>query len=365
MKRSWRIVLGFLISGAFIYFALRGQDFGKIRTALAEANYWYLLPALVVYFTGIAIRSFRWSVLLRPLCETTTREVLPVTAVGYMANNVLPLRTGEIVRSYLVSKRFGTTKTAALATIAVERLFDGLVLVGFILVSATLVTFTSELRHLAIVAFILFSVGLLGVILLTLGGSFRDRLMQIVLGPLPTPVADKVEHLAESFLLGLGVMTRKKDLALVSGASIAAWLCEASTYFVVSRAFGIEIRDAMGFGETLLTTGVGNLATLLPSSPGYFGAFEGAIILVLNGAMNVSKSAALSYALVLHAMLYFPVTIWGGFEWFRMHLSLKQVEALDDEGGEASGPVLGSSDLAAPVAASRVPSPSAQGSNAT
>jgi uncharacterized protein (TIRG00374 family) len=336
--KSWRTIAGLLISIGFLFFAFRGQDYGRIREALRSFNYWYVLPALALYLLGVWMRAFRWSVLLRPLTRASTGEVLPITVVGFMANNVLPLRTGEVVRSYVLSKRFGVPKTAALATIAVERLFDGLTMLGFMLVAATVVGFTSELRHLAVIAFVLFTVALIGLFLLTLGGNIRDRMLQIVLGPLPTPVADRVERLAESFLSGLGVLRQKSDLAAVAGASILAWLLEASMYFVIARGFGVEIRDAMGVGETLLTTGVANLATLVPSSPGYVGPFEYGVQMVVNGALGVPKEIAISYAIVVHATLYFPITVWGAVEWWRQNLSLRQVRATEGD-GDASGSI--------------------------
>lgn len=336
--KSWRALLGILISAGFVFFALRGQDYGRIREALSSFNYWYVFPALVLYFLGVWARAFRWSVLLRPLTRLTSRQVLPITVVGFMANNVLPLRTGELVRSFVISKRFGVRKTSALATIAVERLFDGLTMLGFMLAATTVVSFTSELRHIALLAFVLFTVALIGLFLLTLGGNLRDRLLQIVLGPLPTTVADRVERLAESFLSGLGVLKRKRDLAAVAGSSILAWLLEASMYYVIARGFGTEISDVLGVGETLLTTGVANLATLVPSSPGYVGPFEYGVQIVLNGALGVPKEIALSYAIVVHATLYFPITIWGASEWWRQNLSLRQVRAIETE-NESNGAV--------------------------
>lgn len=331
MKRSLRAALGILISAGFIYFALRGQDFGRIRQALSEVHYWWILPALVVYFTGITVRAYRWSILLRPMKRLTLGEILPVTAVGYMTNNVLPLRTGEIVRSYVLFKRSGIRKTSALATIAIERLVDGITLLLFILISMIFVTFTSYLRHIAIIAFAVFSVALIGLFLLTLGGNLRDRLLQIVLGPLPTSVADKVEKMTESFLSGLAVMKNKRDLAQVGAASLIAWCCEAGTYYLISRGFTPALTSKMGIGETLLTTGVGNLATLVPSGPGYVGTFEAGIQAVLHGALKVPIELSFSYAVVLHATLYFPVTVWGAFEWWRMHLSVRQMRGIEEE----------------------------------
>ncbi len=343
--RSWRVILGFVISAAFLVFAFRGQDYGQIRDALGEANYAFMAPGLACYIIGVCVRAFRWKVLLRPLVNVPVREIVPINAVGFMANNVLPLRTGELVRAYIVSRRFGVRKTAALATIAVERLFDGLTMLGFILTAATVVSLTSQLRHIAIIAFALFAGALIGLFVLTLGGNLRDRLLQLVLGPLPTPFADRVERMAESMLSGLGVLRRKADLALVAGLSITAWLFEASTYWWVSRSFGQDLTSVMGVPETLLTTGIANLATLIPSGPGYVGTFENGVGLVLSNALGVSKSLALSYAIALHALLFFPVTLWGAIEWWRQHLSLRSVRELESEPGGANG----TSVAAAPV----------------
>jgi uncharacterized protein (TIRG00374 family) len=340
--RSWRVWLGFAISLGFLFFAFRGQDLGEIRDALRAVNYAYLVPALALYFTGVWVRAVRWSVLLRPVVRLQARRCFPVVVVGYMANNVLPLRTGELVRAYVLGRRYGVRKTSALATIAVERLFDGLTMLGFILGAATVVSLTSELQSLAIVAFILFAGLLIGLFILTLGGDLRDRLLQLVLGPLPTPVADRVEQMAESFLGGLGVLRRKSDLAIVAATSVLAWSLEASMYWMIARGFGGELAEAMGFAETMLTTGVANLATLIPSSPGYVGPFESGVVLVLNGALGLPRSLALSYAIVVHATLFFPITLLGIVEWWRWHLTLDQVRQI--EGTEGAEPAEGAEE---------------------
>ncbi|MGN6485674.1 MAG: lysylphosphatidylglycerol synthase transmembrane domain-containing protein [Thermomicrobiales bacterium] len=334
--RSWRAWVGIAISAVSVYFAFRGQDFGAIRDALKSANLWWLLPALVLYFAGVWVRAIRWSILLRPVTDAKPRELLPIVVIGYMANNVLPLRTGEIVRAYTLQKQRKVPMTSSLATIAVERIFDGITMLGFMLAAMAFVSFTSELRHLAIVAFIVFAVLIIGLFILTLGGSLVDRLLQIVLGPLPTRIADKVEHLAESFLGGLAVLKRRRDLALVAGTSVLAWSLEASMYWTIARGFSTQLRDAMGIAATLLTTGVANMATLIPSSPGYIGQFEYGVKLVVNGALGVPEAEALAYAIVVHAALFFPITLWGAVEWFRRQISLRNIQELAE--GETLAP---------------------------
>ena len=329
MRRSWRVWFGILITVALLAIAFRGQDFGAIGDALAAYDYRFLVPGIALFFIGVWFRAVRWSVLLRPIAPVSPRQAFPIVAIGFMANNVLPLRAGEIARAYVLSRKTGATKTATLATIAVERLFDGLTMLGFILGAATVVSLTSEVRHLAIIAFVVFTVFLLALMLLTLAGDLRDRLLQLALGPLPARFADRVEAMAESFLSGLGVLRRRRDLALVAVSSVLAWGFEASMYWVLARGFGPELRDALTPAATLLTTGVANLATLIPSSPGYVGAFETGVSLVLNGALGVDSALALSYAIVVHAALLFPVTLYGAVELWRARISLRQIGERD------------------------------------
>lgn len=328
--RSWRAWIGFAISAVFLYVAFRGQDFGEIRDALGRANLWWVPLAMVMYFIGVWLRAVRWSVLMRPLAPATGRQLLPIVVVGYMANNVLPLRMGEVVRAFLVRRTFGISRTSALATIAIERIMDGLTMLGFMLVATTFVSFTSDLQHLALIAFVLFTGLLIGLFVLTLNGNLVDRLLQLVLGPLPTRVAESVERLTRSFLGGLQVLGNRRDLLSVAGLSVVAWLFEASMYYTIARGFGPVITDSMGIAATLMTTGVANMATLIPSSPGYIGQFEFGVRLVLNGALGISESQALAYAIVVHAALYFPITVLGIVEWSRQHLSMRQFQQDDD-----------------------------------
>lgn len=318
--RSWRVWLGLLISAGFLVYAFKGQNLGEVWAALKRVDLRWLPLGLALYFAGVWMRAVRWSVLLRPVAPASARAVFPIVLAGYTANNVLPLRTGELVRAYLLGRRYAVPKTSALATIAVERLFDGLTSLAFLLVATTVISFTAELQHLAILAFILFSAVLLGLVALTLGGGFRDRVLQLVLGPFPTPLADRIERLTISFLSGLGVLTRRTDLAIVAATSLVAWGFEASMYWTIARGFDPELASKMGPAGALLTTGVANLWTLIPAAPGYVGTFEAGVRLAVHGALGVPSGLALSFAILIHAALWFPVTIWGAIEWWRLHL---------------------------------------------
>ena len=323
------------ISILFLYLAFRGQDPAEIRDALARVD-WRMLPvALVLLLTAVIVRAFRWQILLRPVYDVSTRDIVPITVIGFAANNVLPLRAGELVRAWVLERRYGVRKSAVLATIAVERLFDGLTMLLFIGAAATAIGLNAELQHVALVAAAVFAVAIAGLVILLVGGTFRDRVLQLMLRPLPDALALRIERMAESFLAGLGVLSRRRDLTLVALTSVVAWGFEASTYWVVAQAFGGALAAAMTPAGAMLTTAIANLATLVPSGPGYVGTFEAGVLLAVNGALGVARGMALSYAVLLHAILWLPVTLWGAVEWWRIgiaggrHVSLS--EAVDDE----------------------------------
>lgn len=326
MNRGIRAGIGIGISAIFLFLAFRGQDFGEIAEALRQTSVWWVVPALVLYFAGVYLRAIRWRILLRSVAPTaTTNGLFPIIVIGFMANNILPLRAGEIVRSVLIGREFDVRKTSALATIAVERIFDGITMLAFLAFSMIFVSLTSELQSLAIVSFVVFAGLLLAMVLLTFGGDLVQRLLQLVLGPLPDSISSRVEEMAESFLGGLGVLKSRGDLAKVVVTSVGAWLLEASMYYLMAIGFGTQVRDVMTGAVTLLTTGVANLSTLIPGAPGYIGQFEYGVKLVLNGAFNVSEHNALAYAILVHAALYFPITLLGLFEWFRRSLTMRDL----------------------------------------
>jgi glycosyltransferase 2 family protein len=324
--RSYRVWIGFFISVVFLYIAFREQDFAQIGQALRGANYWFVVPALALYFTGVAIRTLRWRFVLRAMRRFTVSDLFPIVVIGYMANNVLPLRAGELVRSYVLASRTGLRKTSILATIAVERVFDGITMLLFILVASLFIGLTSQLQHLVAIAVILF--GALVVVLVIISSpSARLVLTGRLLPLLPLRVRDRVQVMLESLFSGLAILRRRNDMIVVVLASIVAWLFEASMYFMIAVGFGLQV----GIAAILLVTAVANLATLIPSSPGYVGPFEAGVLLALVGAIGVQREIALSYAIVVHAALYLPITLWGLFYWWRESLSWSQVRHVATE----------------------------------
>lgn len=330
MLKQWRFWLGLVISLAFLIFAFRNQDLGQIGRSLLNADYRFLIPAVAIYFVGVYFRTLRWRALLKPVKPLGAATLFQFVVIGYMANNLLPARTGELVRAYALSVREGVSKSTSLATIAIERIFDGLALIAFILVASLLIRLNEQVQLLTVIAAVIFTALLVG---LAVYGSF-PQIQALLLHParrwLPTRIWDRVEAMAQAFVLGLSSLRSRAGVVRVILTSVLAWLCEAGMYLIIAAAFDLQITWPMA----LLTTAVANLFTLLPSSPGYVGIFEAGVLAVLVGLLGFPEAIALSYAILLHTALWLPITLLGLIFWSRESFSwrdLTQVKADRDQ----------------------------------
>ncbi len=327
-KIKLKFWLGLAVSLVFLYLAFRGQDFGKIGQALGEANYWWLIPALIAYFLGVWVRAMRWHFLLGPIKKVPVKRLFPVVVIGYMANDVLPVRMGEVVRSYVLDKRENVSKTAALATIVVERIMDGITMLLFLAGTALFVTINKDIEGIERLASLVF---LAFIILFFVVASNRKTLLQLEafgLKLLPPKLRGKMAGIADKFIDGLQVLRQWRDLVAVFALSVLAWLREATMYWMVTLAFaGLNL----SWQAILMTLAVANLFTQVPSTPGYVGPFDFAANKVLVGIFLVPAELAASYVILLHAALYFPVTLWGLVYWVREHFSFKEVEQAREE----------------------------------
>jgi uncharacterized protein (TIRG00374 family) len=331
MGQRLRLLVGIVVSVFFLYWALKfAGNLGDVAAALARADYWFLLPALVAYFAGVWLRAARWRLLLHPVKPIPVHRLFPVVVIGYMANDVLPARLGEVVRAYVLGENEDVPKSTALGTIVVERLFDGLALMLCVAAVALLVPLNAQITQILRIAAVLFLGAL--VVLFAIGSS-RPRAVALVTRVeawLPPSLEGRVSPLADRFLQGLDCLQSGRLSAGVLGLSLAAWLCESGMYLLV----GIGFHLTLGVPAYVLTAAVANLGAMVPAAPGYIGTFDvGALAsLALFGA---DRSLAAGYVLVLHLLLLLPVTLLGFYFLWRANLSLR---TLGQRATAAEGP---------------------------
>ncbi|HEV2122913.1 MAG TPA: lysylphosphatidylglycerol synthase transmembrane domain-containing protein [Chloroflexota bacterium] len=320
MKRSFHIALGAIISLIFLILAIRGLDLEHVGQAMGGAAYGWLIPALVLYFSGVWVRTVRWQYLLRPLQIVSTGRLFPVVVMGYMANNVLPARLGEFARCYVLRRREGIPQTAALGTVLLERIMDGLTMLAFMGVALPPLPFSASLYQLMLGAGALFGTATAGLIVLVTRPVLTARLLALIARPLPGMWGTRIQGLGATFLSGFATLGGGAAALRVFGLSCIAWLLEAGMYLVLMFAFPF----IPSLPLAILTTAVVNLGTLIPSSPGYVGVFDfiGKSVLAQFG---VPEATALAYVLVVHAALVVPITLLGFWYAWREGVSLSRL----------------------------------------
>lgn len=330
MKR-WQLALGIAVSAGFLYLALRGLHLGEVVAALGGANYWWLLPGVAVYFVGVWVRAWRWHYLLRPLKVIPTAAMFPIVTIGYMGNNIYPARAGEVLRAAVLKRREGVPISASLATILVERVYDGVVMLGFVFLNLPRLTamsghsgFVGSIRSLALWGSGAFLGALLVFLLAAMFPQRAEHILHGVARHLPHGIREKTLGLGLRFLGGLESLRSPREALMVFVTSVLIWLLETGKYWFVMHAFPFEV----DFFTLMLMNGIVNLATTLPSAPGYVGTFDTPGIAVL-AAAGVNPEVAAAYTLVLHAALWLPITALGGYYALREGVKVSGQRAAD------------------------------------
>ena len=321
--KQWKLYLGIGISVIFIWMALDGLDLNGVWEVIKSADYIWLLPSVAVYFVGVWVRTWRWDYLLRPLKKIPVSKLFPVVVIGYMGNNVYPFRAGELLRSYVLYRREGVKMSASLATVVIERVFDGLVMLVFVFCAlpfAPLPDNADWLRTTVIWASIAFLGALIVFFALAARPHFAYQLAENIFGRLPEKFGRPLLQITAHFLEGLESLRTFQNVLMIFFTSVVIWLLETIKYWFVMWAFigkdGINNGFPVSFFALMLMNGIVNLATTLPSAPGYVGTFDVPGIRVLT-LYNVQSSIAAAYTLVLHVALWLPITLLGGYYMLR------------------------------------------------
>lgn len=313
MKR-WQFWLGVLVSAVFLWLALKGLTLKQVWVDILSANYWWLVPSVVVYFVGVWVRTWRWDYMLRPLKHIPVRRLFPVVVIGYMGNNIYPFRAGEVLRSYVLRRREAVPMSASLATVIVERVFDGLVMLMFVFAALPLAPIPSaSIQSMVIWASVAFFGALVTFFIIAAVPERILQLTQWVSGRfLPQRFHAPLLEGAEKFMFGVASLRSFRNVLMIFFSSLLIWLLETAKYWFVMQAFNFQV----SFFALMLMNAIVNLATTMPSAPGYIGTFDGPgiAVLVLYG---IKDTIATAYTLVLHAALWLPITALGALYMIR------------------------------------------------
>jgi len=335
LARRWAmLLLGLLVSLIFLYIGLRGLKLSEVWDGMQDAQIAWLIPGIAVYFLAVWGRTWRWHYLLRPIKAVPLKKLFPVVVIGYMGNNVYPFRAGEVIRAYVLKRNENVSISASLATIVVERIFDGLVMLIFVFVALPFADFKADwLRNIVIFSTLLFWGAFLVFLVMAMQPDRMQRIYTKLFERfLPEKLAEVALRLADHFMTGLENLRRPRDLFMTLITSIFIWLTETTKYWFVMHAFDFEV----SFFVLMVMTAVVNLATTLPSSPGYVGTFDTPGIKTL-AAYGVKESLAASYTLVLHAAVWLPITLLGFYYLYQQDLGWRDFRKAQEISTEETG----------------------------
>jgi uncharacterized protein (TIRG00374 family) len=295
-----------VLAAVFTYFAVRDVNWSLAWKALEHSDAWWLVPAMVAFMVQTVLRGLRWRSLFAPGRRPARRPVLAATMVGYLFNNIMPARAGEVARIVVLNQRTGTPASEIVGTAVVERVYDVLsILIIFFLASPWLPheSWFPTAEILGGVA------GVALVVVIAVLAVYGDRPVRVIarpLGRLPWLSAERVEREAAMLVEGLSGLRNVRVALEALAWSVAAWLTSALWAWFVLLAF----EPSFGFGAGVLVTVVIGLSMIIPSPPAAVGVFEAAGVLALH-AYGVPASIALPYALVLHVSNFVPLVVVG------------------------------------------------------
>jgi glycosyltransferase 2 family protein len=312
-RRALSAALGIAISIGLLLWALRGVSIAEVLRHIQGAHPAPLAMAVVIATLTFPLRLIRWRLLLRDAQGRPFRAIplWHAIALGFTANNVLPLRAGELIRSYAAARLAPARFSTVFSSIAVERVFDALTVVMLLTLALLspdlpphLTVGGQSVAQLARAGAVAGAAGLLLAIMVVAAPLTAERLVRRLL-PFPRLVSGIVSVI-EGVRQGLLVLRTPGRLAGVVFWSVVLWLVNASAFYVGFAAFDIPV----SYLGALLLQGLLILGISIPSTPGFFGPFEAVIVAVL-ALYGVPRDLAFSYAIAFHVTTLVPITLLG------------------------------------------------------
>jgi hypothetical protein len=304
-----RAGIGVTISIASIAFVLRGVDLGRTVEILRSAAPAWLAVSVALQGTDVLLRAVRWARLIAPIRAVRVAPMLGYLLVGYLANNILPARLGELVRSHYLGDREGISRASALGTVVVERVVDTAVVVvigalAILVLHVRGVVASAVLVGLAVSGLLVVALAA-GIVAHRLPGA--ERILALV------ERRPRLAELGRRLHEGLAVARRPRTLVEAIGLSVVAWGTTLLAFAAAGQAIGLQLTIGQA---ALLASGVA-LATAIPSGPGYLGTFELAAVKIAE-ALGIATDRAFALALLVHASILILTSSGGAVAFLRL-----------------------------------------------
>jgi uncharacterized protein (TIRG00374 family) len=324
-----------VLSAALIYWTLHGISPTEVAHRLSQADPLLFAAAIFCATVIFALRAWRWQTILEPVAgKLPFGPLWRATTIGMMVNNVVPARAGEIARAYALTKEVPVPFATALASLAVDRLFDAIVLLVLAAV-ALLDPALSGVETLAGRPLTSFATGAGAVVAVLLLGLYALvffpkqllRLFELFARRVSPTIEERGRRVLETFFLGLSVLRSPGRFAAVFAWTLAHWLINALGFWLAFKAVGITAP----FSAALFLQAFIAMGTAVPALPGFFGVFEYMSVQGL-AVYGVGQEQAATWAIGYHLLSFIPITVIGAWYFARLGVKLRDLQPAPDAG---------------------------------
>lgn len=299
-------IIGVVFSILALAYLIYSFDFSQVWSIFKGVSWWFLLGMALTYMSTFIFRAVRWKLMLNEFLQTSHRNYLQSILIGFAGNNILPARGGELLRMEVFSRKTNLSRITAISSIALEKMLDASILLFFLLVASlwlkeghSVVLTTIRLASLIFIPLIIV------IILIRLRGDTIQQGLTSVKWQFLGAIAD---HFNKFFKALIFLKSDGKTLKIIV-LSMIIWAIEGAVFALGIMSVGIS--DGVLI-KAIIALCLVNFGILIPSSPGYFGVFQLAVILALT-SFGISETKSLAIAIIIHACQYLPVTIAGMF----------------------------------------------------
>ena len=309
---------GYVLSAGCLAWVLRGYPLNDLIPSIRSLDWRWVLLGVALDLSVYVAHGYRWNTLLGPVARLRLWRTVQAIYIGLFANEVLPLRTGEVIRCYLLGHWNDVRLSLVFASAAVERIFDG---------SWMLITFliTASLVH-GIPEDLIILVQILGALLVLCAVA----LIWILRRRQEADAAFSASRWSETFrhiVEGLHLMGNRRTLGLTWLISLLYLVLQILSVFALMKAYGLDLSVWVAAGVLAIV----RFATVVPNAPGNVGLFQASCVLAL-GLFDVERNDAKTFSFIMFFALTLPLLIGGAIATARSGLNLEELRERAQKG---------------------------------
>jgi uncharacterized membrane protein YbhN (UPF0104 family) len=306
-----RAVAGYLIAAVALVWVFHNVQLAAMLNAMRNVRWAWVWLAVVVDVLSYMTQGLRWMLLLAPVGKVRWLEATQAIYAGLFASEVLPMRPGEVLRAFVVSKRLNTGITGVFPSIMVERFFDGIWLAVGIGVVATLVPLPRDL---------LWAGDVLGVLILVATALFVFEILRARNGPQTSPGGEVPTGRVERFRRHFREIGRRRETYLAFGLSLVLLAGQVLAFWLVAIAYGLPVSVWTGAAALLII----HLGTAVPNAPANVGTYQFFCVIALT-LFGIDKTFATGFSVVVFVVLTVPLWVLGSLALGRSGATLASI----------------------------------------